>query len=204
MPSRSSTMPSIRCGALSAKNHALLAGTRYLWLRNPDKLSEYQRAILDELPMRHLKTARAWRIRLAFQDFYQQLSSEAGRPISGGGTSGQLTAACRRSSLPLTPSNDTGMASCAGSTARSPTVSSKASTAWCKPLKPKHGATAPCGILPPWSISSSANSTSNPTRDAVTTHTKQRRTEHLLRRWRTAVPGIRHRRTASPETVTVR
>ena len=60
------------------KAHALLAGTRYLWLRNPNKLSEHQRAILEDLPMRHLKTARAWRIRLAFQDFYQQPSTEAG------------------------------------------------------------------------------------------------------------------------------
>ena len=60
------------------KAHTLLAGTRYLWLRNPDKLSEHQRAILEDLPMRHLKTARSWRIRLAFQDFYQQPSSEAG------------------------------------------------------------------------------------------------------------------------------
>jgi transposase len=60
------------------KAHALLAGTRYLWLRNPANLSERQHAILDDLPMRHLKTARAWRIRLAFQEFYQQPSTEAG------------------------------------------------------------------------------------------------------------------------------
>ena len=60
------------------KDHQLLAGTRYLWLRNPDNLSERQRAIFDDLPMRHLKTARAWRIRLAFQEFYQQPSTEAG------------------------------------------------------------------------------------------------------------------------------
>ena len=60
------------------KAHTLLAGTRFLWLRNPDKLSEHQRAILEDLPMRLLKTARAWRIRLAFQDFYQQPSTEAG------------------------------------------------------------------------------------------------------------------------------
>ena len=60
------------------KVHSLLAGTRYLWLRNPDNLSERQRAIFDDLPMRHLKTARAWRIRLAFQDFYEQPSTAAG------------------------------------------------------------------------------------------------------------------------------
>jgi transposase len=60
------------------KDHTLLAGTRYLWLRNPDKLSEHQRAIVEDLPMRHLKTARAWRIRLAFQDFYEQPTTTAG------------------------------------------------------------------------------------------------------------------------------
>jgi len=47
------------------KDHKLLAGTRYLWLRNPDRLSERQRAIVESLSMRHLKTARAYRIRLA-------------------------------------------------------------------------------------------------------------------------------------------
>ena len=40
--------------------------TRYIWLRNPDTLSERQRAILDALPTRTLKTARAYQIRLAF------------------------------------------------------------------------------------------------------------------------------------------
>jgi transposase len=58
--------------------HKLLAGTRYLWLRNPANLSERQRATLDSLPMRHLKTARAYQIRLAFQDLYDQPSTLAG------------------------------------------------------------------------------------------------------------------------------
>ena len=54
------------------KDHKLLAGTRYLWLRNPDRLSERQRATFESLPLRHLKTARAYRIRLAFQELYEQ------------------------------------------------------------------------------------------------------------------------------------
>src|SRR5271156_1563471 len=33
---------------------------------------------LDSLPTRHLKTARAYQIRLAFQDLYHQPSAEAG------------------------------------------------------------------------------------------------------------------------------
>jgi transposase len=54
------------------KHQRLLKGTRYIWLRNPDNLSERQRATLDALPTRHLKTARAYQIRLAFQELYQQ------------------------------------------------------------------------------------------------------------------------------------
>jgi transposase len=54
-----------------------LRGTRYIWLRNPDTLSERQRSTLEALPTRHLKTARAYQIRLAFQDLYEQPSDEA-------------------------------------------------------------------------------------------------------------------------------
>jgi transposase len=54
------------------KSESLLRGTRYIWLRNPANLSERQRATLDSLPTRYLKTARAYRIRLAFQELYDQ------------------------------------------------------------------------------------------------------------------------------------
>ena len=60
------------------KGQSLLRGTRYIWLRNPTTLSERQRATLEALPTRHLKTARAYQIRLAFQDLYDQPSAEAG------------------------------------------------------------------------------------------------------------------------------
>ena len=53
------------------KDQSLLRGTRYLWLRNPQTLSDRQRTTLDGLPTRHLKTARAYQIRLAFQDLYR-------------------------------------------------------------------------------------------------------------------------------------
>ena len=59
------------------KGQSVLRGTRYVWLRNPDNLSERQRATLDALPTRHLKTARAYQIRLAFQELYDQSSPEA-------------------------------------------------------------------------------------------------------------------------------
>jgi transposase len=51
---------------------ALLKGTRYLWLRNPRNLSDRQRATLDALATHHLKTARAYRMKLAFQELYEQ------------------------------------------------------------------------------------------------------------------------------------
>ncbi len=54
------------------KGQLALKGTRYIWLRNPDTLSDRQRATLDALPTRTLKTARAYQIRLAFQDLYSE------------------------------------------------------------------------------------------------------------------------------------
>ncbi len=51
-------------------------GTRYIWLRNPANLSKRQKATLDSLPTHHLKTARAYQIRLAFQDLYLQSSTQ--------------------------------------------------------------------------------------------------------------------------------
>lgn len=60
------------------KGQAMLKGTRYIWLRNPDTLSAHQRAMLESLPTQHLKTARAYQIRLAFQALYGQDGPEAG------------------------------------------------------------------------------------------------------------------------------
>jgi len=60
------------------KTQSLLRGTRYIWLRNPQTLSDRQRATLGGLPTRHLKTARAYQIRLAFQELYDQPSVQAG------------------------------------------------------------------------------------------------------------------------------
>jgi len=60
------------------KHQGLLRGTRYIWLRNPENLSDRQKLTLYSLPTRHLKTARAYQIRLAFQDLYNQPSDAAG------------------------------------------------------------------------------------------------------------------------------
>jgi len=59
------------------KQQGVLRGTRYIWLRNPDNLSERQRMTLENLPTRHFKTARAYQIRLAFQELYEQPSEAA-------------------------------------------------------------------------------------------------------------------------------
>ena len=58
------------------KGQNLLRGTRYIWLRNPANLSDRQRETLEKLPTHHLKTARAYQIRLAFQELYDQARAE--------------------------------------------------------------------------------------------------------------------------------
>ena len=47
-----------------------LKKTRYIWLKNPDKLKQHQLSTLDRLTHVNLKTARAYQIRLTFQDFW--------------------------------------------------------------------------------------------------------------------------------------
>ena len=49
-----------------------LRGTRYIWAKNAPNLTAKQSTILDTLSQTNLKTARAWRMRLAFQDIYAQ------------------------------------------------------------------------------------------------------------------------------------
>lgn len=63
------------------KQHQQLAGTRHIWLSNPANLSQRQRAMLDRISLRHLKTARAYQIRLTFQELYQQRSLKAGAAL---------------------------------------------------------------------------------------------------------------------------
>ena len=51
-----------------------LKGTRYVWTKNAANLTAKQGTMLDALATTNLKTARAWRMRLAFQDIYAQPS----------------------------------------------------------------------------------------------------------------------------------
>ena len=59
------------------KSHTELKKSRYLWLKNPRNLSARQRTQLDNLAASNLKTGRAYRIRLAFQELYVQSVNNA-------------------------------------------------------------------------------------------------------------------------------
>ena len=56
-----------------------LAKTRYIWLKNPGNLTSHQKETLAGLDITksNLKTAKAYRIRHAFQDLYTQPKEEA-------------------------------------------------------------------------------------------------------------------------------
>jgi transposase len=113
------------------KSRPALKRSRYLWLKNETSLSSSQRERRDSLAKSHLKTARAWQIRLTFQEFYQQPSREAAEAFLKRWYVWVPTAACRRSSRPPARSSGTG------------TASSRASTAWSRQPKARPGATAP-------------------------------------------------------------
>jgi len=57
-----------------------LKKTRYVWLKNPEHLTERQVAILERLSMKklRLKTVRAYHLRLVFQEFWDQAKEAAG------------------------------------------------------------------------------------------------------------------------------
>jgi transposase len=59
------------------KSRAELKKSRYLWLKNPQNLSARQRIQLVSLATANLKTGRAYRIRLAFQELYLQPADNA-------------------------------------------------------------------------------------------------------------------------------
>jgi len=56
------------------KSRPELVKTRFVWLKNPENLTEKQRTALETLtlPNRRLKTARAFNIRLTFQELFDQ------------------------------------------------------------------------------------------------------------------------------------
>ena len=62
----------VRRGEVKARPE--LKGTRYVWAKNQPNLTPKQADTLAALSNTNLKTARAWRMRLAFQDIYAQPS----------------------------------------------------------------------------------------------------------------------------------
>jgi len=56
-----------------------LTKTRYLWLKNPENLTARQVATIERLSMKRfkLKTARAYHLRLVFQEFWSQTAEDA-------------------------------------------------------------------------------------------------------------------------------
>jgi transposase len=59
-----------------AKSRPELKKSRYLWLKNERHLSVEQAAQLGSLTKTNLKTARAYHLRLAFQDIYKEYSRD--------------------------------------------------------------------------------------------------------------------------------
>jgi transposase len=59
--------------------HDRLSGSRYGWLKNPENLTARQWEQFDDLDIvnSHLKTARAYQIRLVFQDLFNQPADAA-------------------------------------------------------------------------------------------------------------------------------
>ena len=64
---------------LERKDHPELVNSRYVWLKNPENLTVLQWEKFDTLDIvnSNLKTARAYQIRLTFQDLYNQPADKA-------------------------------------------------------------------------------------------------------------------------------
>jgi len=60
------------------KTTAVLKKTRYLWLKNPGKLTAHQQTKLNHLSHHKLKTGRAYRIKLTLQELFNQPDRQAG------------------------------------------------------------------------------------------------------------------------------
>ena len=68
---------------LESKDRPELKKTRYIWLKNPSRLTAKQLETLGELRDANLLTAEAYRIRLTLQDFYEQPNPAAAKQFLG-------------------------------------------------------------------------------------------------------------------------
>lgn len=62
-----------------AKNNCWIKGTRYLWLKNLNNLSEKEKATLVDLETANLDTMQAWQMRLNLQDIFASASIASAR-----------------------------------------------------------------------------------------------------------------------------
>lgn len=65
--------------ALLAEGDTTLTGTKYLFLKGQDKLSETAQDKMNSLPMGHLKTGRAWGIKESLRDLWNHARAPAAR-----------------------------------------------------------------------------------------------------------------------------
>jgi transposase len=65
-------------GQQSRAGNPSLKGTKYLWLRAPEHLSEKQQKQLGTLKTKELETVKAWSLKEAFRSFFECASVEAG------------------------------------------------------------------------------------------------------------------------------
>lgn len=66
---------------IEAKDNFLLKNTKYLWLKNDSNLTEKQQEKKQSLQKQHLKTARAYAMRVELQDIYEQATNRTNADI---------------------------------------------------------------------------------------------------------------------------
>jgi transposase len=58
---------------MEQKNNPLLKNSRYVWLKNPENLTQKQKKQLESLRFENLKTAKVYQMKLTFQDIYRNI-----------------------------------------------------------------------------------------------------------------------------------
>lgn len=58
---------------MEQKKNPLLKSSRYIWLKNPENLTEKQKEQLETLRFENLKTAKVYQMKLTFQDIYRNI-----------------------------------------------------------------------------------------------------------------------------------
>ena len=58
---------------MEQKINPLLTGSRYIWLKNPENLTEKQKEQLKTLRHENLKTAKVYQMKMTFQDIYRSI-----------------------------------------------------------------------------------------------------------------------------------